>query len=600
MVLSKLTGHRLLLIIFAFYAVISFSAASWLWQFSYQRLVSSSQQQLDLFASHLESQLERFTYIPQLLSRQSLMVDALKAPQNTALQEIINHHLYATNQIIGASDTYLLDTKGNTIAASNWLLERSFMGKNFSFRPYFQRAIRGNQGDYFALGSSSGKRGYYTSYPVIYAAEVIGVVVVKMDISSIEKDWSEKSQHFVVTDPNDIVFISTESDWLYQSLKPLSESVKNEVKLERRYLGKNIHTLPFKGAFNQSPSLINIIENNTTSSDYLALSKKYDKAGWNIRVFVSTKSITYNIIILLILLSLLFILLYLVLILINQRQIRNVEKERLQIRSKQQLEFQVMQRTSALHAEINERHKAERALKDAQKELIQTAKLALLGQLSASISHELNNPLAAIRSYADNALIFLSRDKIDKVTNNLERITLLTDRMSKISIQLKAFARKSDGIMKVIALQPVLLAAFELVKPQLKASQVTLDMDIPAKPIFVKAEAIQLEQILVNLLSNATQAMQQSEIKNIKVILSISDQQALVEVKDTGTGINDADIDQLFEPFFTTKKTGLGLGLSISQQIIHSMHGKIWAESQDECGATFFISLPLLKNQESA
>ena len=273
-----------------------------------------------------------------------------------------------------------------------------------------------------------------------------------------------------------------------------------------------------------------------------------------------TKSITYNIIVLLTLLSLLFILLYLVLVLISQRKIRNIEKERLQIKSKQQLEFQVMQRTSALQAEINERHKAEIALKDAQKELIQTAKLALLGQLSASISHELNNPLAAIRSYADNALIFLSRDKIDKVTNNLERITLLTDRMSKISKQLKAFARKSDGIMTVIALQPVLLAAFELVKPQLKASQVTLEMDIPRASIFVKAEAIQLEQILVNLLSNSIQAMQKTEIKQIKVTLSIFDQQALVEVRDTGTGIKTVDLGQLFEPFFTTKKTGLGLG----------------------------------------
>jgi two-component system C4-dicarboxylate transport sensor histidine kinase DctB len=252
-----------------------------------------------------------------------------------------------------------------------------------------------------------------------------------------------------------------------------------------------------------------------------------------------------------------------------------------------------MQRTSALHAEIDERHKAERALRDTQKELIQAAKLAVLGQLSASISHELNNPLAAIRSYAENALVFLKRDKMDKVTSNLERITHLTHRMAKISTQLKAFARKSDGEMSVIAMQPVLLAAFELVKPQLKASQVMLNMHLPNNNIHVKAEPIQLEQIVVNLLSNAIQAVHDSEQKNIEITLSSTKGQALVEVSDTGPGIKEADLGRLFDPFFTTKKTGLGLGLSISQQIINNMHGNIWAENMLKLGAKFSISLPL-------
>ncbi|WP_413699438.1 cache domain-containing protein [Psychromonas sp. KJ10-10] len=183
----KLNNRRMPFIVFSLYWLVSLSSATWLWQYNYQQLINTSKQQLDLFSSHLESQLEHFTYIPQLLSRQSLMVDALKTPHNSALREIINRHLNSTNQIIGASDTYLLDTKGNTIAASNWLLEHSFVGRNFSFRPYFKQAINGKQGEYFALGSTSGLRGYYYSYPVRYAGEVIGVVVVKMDISSIEK-----------------------------------------------------------------------------------------------------------------------------------------------------------------------------------------------------------------------------------------------------------------------------------------------------------------------------------------------------------------------------------------------------------------------------
>jgi two-component system C4-dicarboxylate transport sensor histidine kinase DctB len=594
MILGKLNSRRMPFIVFSLYFLVSISSVSWLWQYSYQQLTSSSQQQLELFSSHLESQLDRFAYIPQLLSRQSLMVDALQTPHNSALREIINRHLDSTNKIIGASDTYLLDVKGTTIAASNWLLEPSFVGRNFSFRPYFQQAMRGKQGNYFAIGSTSSKRGYYYSFPVRYAGEVIGVVVVKMDISLIEKDWSGKPQHFLVTDPNGVVFISTQGTWLFHSLGVLSDVTKNNIKLGRRYLGKHIEELPFDGDFEKSPSLIRGSLNEKSPKDYLALTKKHVKTGWNLRVFAPTKSIIYSIVILLLLLTLFFILLYFILVLIGQRQTRSDEKERLQATAKHQLEFQVMQRTSALHAEINERHKAELALKNTQKELIQAAKLAVLGQLSASISHELNNPLAAIRSYADNALVFLERSKLDKVASNLARITHLTERMATISAQLKAFARKSDGVMTVIALQPVLLASFELVKPQLKSSQVTLQLHLPSDTILVKAEPIQLEQILVNLLSNAIQAMQDSKLKNISVTLSVSQQDALVEVVDTGPGIAECDIGQLFEPFFTTKKAGLGLGLSISQQIINSMHGKLWAENNLDSGAMFSISLPLI------
>lgn len=598
MMISKLSRRRIPFIVFALYCLVSFLSATWLWKYSYQQLIDSSQKQLELFSSHLEGQLERFAYIPQLLSRQSLMVDALQAPHNSALREIINRHLDATNQIIGASDTYLLDIQGTTIAASNWLLESSFVGKNFSFRPYFQEAMDGKQGDYFALGSTSSKRGYYYSFPIKYAGGIIGVVVVKMDVSSIEKDWTGKPQHFLVTDPNGVAFISTQEAWLFRSIGVLSDVIQDEIKQEWRYLGKHIEVLPFDGEFNQDPSLIRLSLSGQFPRYYLALTKKYAKVGWNVRVFVPTKRITYSIVLLILLLTLVFILLYLILILIAQRQTRSDEKERLQAKAKQQLEFQVMQRTSALHAEINERRKAELALKNTQKELIQAAKLAVLGQLSASISHELNNPLAAIRSYADNALIFLERSKIEKVSSNLVRITHLTERMATISAQLKSFARKSDGVMTVIALQPVLLASFELVKPQLKASKVTLTLKLPSEHILVKAEPIQLEQILVNILSNAIQAMHDSDIKNINVTLSVSQQQALVEVSDTGPGIAESDIGQLFEPFFTTKEAGLGLGLSISQQIINSMNGRLWAENTENLGAMFSISLPLQQNQE--
>lgn len=586
--------RRITLLWLFLYCLTIIVSANWLWQFSYQQLQDQNQQQLDRFSRHLESQLGHYAYIPQLLSHQEMVIKALQLADNSAQLELTNRHLDNVNSIIGASDTYLLDATGTTIAASNWLTPTSFIGNNFAFRPYFQNAKDGLRGRYFALGSTSGKRGYYFSYPVIYAAEVIGVIVVKMDMSSIEKDWMGKEQLFLVTDSNDVVFISSEKRWLFHSLSPLSDEVKQRLLNSRRYLDRPINSLPTKGDFSENSSLLRV-----ENKHYLSLINNTNHDGWNIRVLAPITPILFNISMLILFISLLYMLLYLIATLIKQKQTRQAEQVLAEVKAKQQLEFTVMQRTSALQAEIEERHKTERALRSTQKELIQSAKLALLGQLSTSISHELNNPLAAIRSYAENALTFLQRDKLEMVDSNLSRIIFLTERMSKISAQLKSFARKSDGQLHIISLQPVILAAHELLKPQFKANKTSIEIQLPEQPVEVKAEPIQLEQIIVNLLSNAMQAMQKSEHKQVEITLSVEADIAVIKVLDRGTGIAKTDLPHLFEPFFTTKETGLGLGLSISQQIITNMQGELSARNRQSQGAVFSISLPLATHKDT-
>lgn len=583
-------SKRITILWLILYCLTLIISVHWLWQYSHQQLQTKNQQQLDRFSHLLDSQLGHYAYIPQLLSRQDIVIKALQLPNNSAQQELTNRHLASVNGIIGAADTYLLNVRGTTIAASNWSTSTTFIDKNFAFRPYFQDAIQGRQGRYFALGSTSGKRGYYFSYPVIYAAEVIGVIVVKMDLSSIEKDWTGKEQLFLVTDDNNIVFISSRKQWLFHSLSPLSEAKKELILNSRRYLNQAINSLSTQGDLNKNGQMLTI-----QGKRYLSLINQSNSEGWQIRVLAPITPVLVNVSMLILFISLLYMLLYLIVTLIQQKQNRHEEQVLAEIRAKQQLEFTVMQRTSAMQAEIAERHKAERALRSTQKELIQSAKLALLGQLSASISHELNNPLSAIRSYAENAVLFLQREKLDQVNSNLSRIVLLTERMGKISAQLKSFARKSNGQLKTISLQPVISAAYELLKAQFKANQTTLEMALPEDSVYVKAEPIQLEQILVNLLSNAMQAMQGCEQKRIKIKLVIEGEQAIIKVLDSGTGIDNKDLPHLFEPFFTTKESGLGLGLSISQQIISNMQGKLSARNRTVGGAEFSISLPLTK-----
>ena len=603
LIMAKLSKHITIVYLFI-YCLTLIVSINLLWQHSFQQLQTSNQQQLDRFNRHLESQLGHFAFIPQLLSRQGIIIDALMSPHNSAQLDLTNRHLRSINNIVGASDTYLLDVKANTIAASNWLKEASFVGDNYAFRPYYHDAMRGEQGQYFALGSTSGRRGYYFSYPVKYAAEVIGVVVVKMDLSLIEKDWIGKEQHFLVSDMNNIVFISSEEKWLFKSLSPLSDNQKQTILNSRRYLEKTIGSVSINGDLQQNASILTTANKKPFSNYYLSLLNVSESKNWNVRVFAPIAPIIIDILILFTFISLLYLLLYLTFMLIKQKRNRFQEQALLAIKSKRELEYTVMQRTSALQAEVEERHKAESALRSTQKELIQSAKLAVLGQLSASISHELNNPLSAIRTYAENAVLFLERNQLDHVSNNLTRIGLLTERMAKISSQLKSFARKPNGELQIIALQPVIFAAHELLKPQLKANKANLTIALPDTPVNVKAEPIQLEQIIVNLLSNALQSMQHSDDKQIiiKLAVQLENKQddkgplAIIKVLDKGTGIDKKHLPHLFEPFFTTKETGLGLGLSISQQIISNMKGSLSAQNRPAAGAEFTITLPLVIN----
>lgn len=577
-----------------FYLISLIILSSWIWRSGYASLVTQSNQQLDIFSAHLQSQLQRFNAIPKLLFDQKLVVASLQDIDNAPLTEKTNRYLKHVNNTIGASDTYLLDISGTTIAANNWRGDQTFIGKNFAFRPYFQQAVTGQQGRYFALGTTSGQRGYYFSSPVIHADNIIGVVVVKMDLSKIEKEWTGKKSHFMVTDDDNVIFISNTESWLLHSLTPLNKDKLQQIAASRRYGNKTIAALNFSGQLQESPTLLQLTTSQPFVTNYLSMSKAMPTAGWTVRVFTPLTTIFIDIAIGLILLSLVFWLLNLRLKLSMHKRQRAKDKELLRIKTKYKLKQEVKRRTADLNNEIIERQKMEQTLRDTQKELIQTAKLAVLGQLSASISHELNNPLAAIRSYADNALVFLQREQYQSTDDNLQRIIHLTERMAKISSQLKFFARKSSGELHPVPLLNVINMAIELVRPQLKSNQVAITLDHANIEVQVNVDQVQLEQVLVNLLSNAIQAVEESSDKRIHVSLCRDQQQVIVQVDDSGTGISKENLSQLFDPFFTTKETGLGLGLSISHKIMRNMQGNITAENRPNAGARFSLILPLV------
>lgn len=202
--------RRLSLMLWVMFIVLVSMSTHLYWRFQYQALLNEHQSQLDRFSSHNVATLDKYAHIPHLISKDKELVDALLSAQNSAQIDITNRYLEQVNEVIQAADTYLIDRFGNTIASSNWNLDRSFIGRNFAWRPYFYLSIAGQKSQYFALGSTSGQRGYYYAYPVIYAAEILGVIVVKMDLSAIEQGWQSKSSYFVATDDHQVVFMSSQ------------------------------------------------------------------------------------------------------------------------------------------------------------------------------------------------------------------------------------------------------------------------------------------------------------------------------------------------------------------------------------------------------
>jgi len=575
------------------YVAVITLGASWVWNASEEEQFDTHKEQLERFAEFISSKLDKYAHLPQLIAKDTELISALQNPNNSAQIELTNRYLEQVNNTIQSTDAYLLDEFGNTIASSNWNLQRSFVGRNYAWRPYFSNAIQGQPSQYFALGSSSKQRGYYFSYPVTYAAEIIGVIVIKMDLTAIESNWQNRTNTFVATDNYNVIFMSSNEEWLFKSLTTLSEAQRQTILNSRQYLDSPIRSFGFAGDLSIPRSELTNPLSSGFENSYLVSSRPLKKHDLTLRVLTPKVTLLWSTLSFSLITTLLFVIAYLSLQLTFQRNLKKRQFEQLQSEAKQKLEFLVMERTSELQAEVAERTKTEHALRQTQDELIQAAKLAVLGQMSASISHELNNPLAAIRSFADNGRRFLEKSKYDRVDDNLTRISALTDRMAKISSQLRSFAKKSDSdeITRADA-APIILAAKELLAPQFKANQVELNLDIQSSLPAIEINPIQLEQVLINLLTNAIQAIEGQQSKQINLSVQHDNGKVEVMVDDNGPGIPFDSQTQLFEPFYTTKKNGLGLGLSISHQITQAMGGELSVAASPLGGARFILTIP--------
>lgn len=560
-----------------------------------------ARQELDLYVSHLEGQLERYAFLPPLLAGDFRLQSLLIAPRNREQQHQVNLFLSHVNAIAGSLDVYLMDAKGLTLAASNWQDELTFVGSNFSFRPYFIDAMEGRAGRYFALGTTSGRRGYYFSSPVAEPDEPLGVVVVKIDIDTLENNWLNKETELIVTDPDGVIFIATRPEWRYRTLQPLSAAAVARINESRRYPEVNLTPVFFQQQ-DTRPSGAQILQlGEPGGAGFISMATEMPQAGWRVQLLISQKVVVPQVWQTRILATALLLLMATAGWLYSQRWLRRREREAerrvVMQEALEELEQRVDRRTLDLtQANLRLRQEIEEHERT-RDELIQSAKLAALGQMSAGINHELNQPLAAMRTYADNARTYLARGNLEQVRWNMQQIRELTDRMAQISGQLKVFSRKSSGRRTRVSLKACVEGARRIVRTRVEQADAQLLVDLPAQDLFVAADMVQLEQVLVNLIGNACDVMRDCPLRQIRVDVHRDDAEVHLHVHDSGPGIAEENLDKIFDPFFTTSEAGLGLGLSISHTIVQRLGGSLSAANAATGGAVFTLTLGAWQEQ---
>jgi two-component system C4-dicarboxylate transport sensor histidine kinase DctB len=547
-------------------------------------VAEQSRQTLDLYVANLRGTLHRFEVLPPILGDLPALRGALRSPHDPAAQDAANRLLEQVRAQSGAEVIYLMNPAGLTLAASNWREADSFVGRNFAFRPYFRDALAGRPGQFFGLGTTSAKRGYFFAAAVRDGAAVLGVLVIKVDLDRTETLLGSTPEQLLVTDAHGVVILTSRPDWRFRATRALHGAEQVEIAAN----------LPYPTS---EPAPLQLSER-----DWLRQSASLEDSGWTVSILAPRSLVERPVqsVMLIAAGGLLSVLLLLAVLLQRRRHL--MERLALDARARRELEQRVAQRTEDLLAlterlkrEVLEREQTQQELVRAQDELVQAGKLSALGTMSASISHELNQPLAAIRSYADNAGVLLDHGRLDDARGNLKLISELTARMASIISHLKAFARRDRKAPETVALQPALDDALALLAQRRRALEVELVRDLPDATLWVQAGETRLRQVLGNLLANALDSLAERAPPR-RLWLSaqaLGDGRIGLSLRDNGAGFSAEALARAREPFFTTKTTarGLGLGLAICDTLIRSLGGELLLANHPDGGALVTLNL---------
>ena len=534
-------------------------------------------QQLGLYANTLHTLIDRYRALPAVLALDPELIAALRGPASEEVQDALNRKLERINGAANSSTLELLDRTGLAIAASNWRLPSSYVGSNYGFRPYFKQTRSQGSGRFYAVGVTSGVPGYFLASAVNDEhGRFLGAMVVKLEFPELEREWRQGSDILLVSDARGITFIANQDGWRYRELQPLSGADRAELAETRQYDKQPLvplqHQVLTRFAAN---STLSRVQGPEGSAEYLWESLPLEGENWTLHLLrkpqVTADGRNAALGAAAVWLSLVFATLF-----VSQR----LRLARLRQRSREELERLVQERTQALRT--------------AQDGLVQSAKLAALGQMSAALAHEINQPLTAQRMQLATLRLLLDHGRVDDAYKALTPLDDMLTRMAALTGHLKTFARKSpSGLREKLDLATVVDQSLHLLDARLRDEAIGVVLDL-TRPAWVRGDAIRLEQVLINLLRNALDAMADKPRKRLEIRLHADQQLWQLSVCDSGGGIAEEHLGSVFDPFFTTKPVGdgLGLGLAVSYAIVHELGGRLSAANRGD-GATFTLTLPI-------
>ncbi|GGX89831.1 sensor histidine kinase [Massilia dura] len=585
---------------------VAFACAAYWWteKISTERLRAAGAQRLEVYAASLENLLDKYDFLPHMLELDKDVLALLEHPGDSARRQEVNGYLERLSRQAGSRIIYIVDLRGRTLAASNWRQKDSFVGDSIGFRPYLRDALRGRPSGFYGVGTTSGEPGYFYARGVHRDGRMLGVAVVKVNIEEQERGWVQGADKVMLADANGVVFLSSAPAWKYHTLRPLSGSVRAHLEQTRQYHRLPLPALPLRRDEARADGT-RVVAIGDGAPPLLAQTRSMAPRNWTYTYLSDLSQARANARAAALFACMAYSFLLLLFLYLRQRQ-RGI-LQRLQAREQLQeaydnLELMVAERTArlarttqSLSDEVEVRRQAEQQLHRTQNELYQAGKMAVLGQMSASITHELNQPLTALRTMSDNAVLLLERGRMDEARQNLAKISQIVARMGGITGKLKSFARKSNAALAPASIHTAIANALVLVERRLELDKVAFTLDISQGDIYALCDINRLEQVLLNLMTNALDALgtlERGARRELSVSVTEVPGSVQIRVRDGGPGLSDEARARLFEPFFTTKPQGegLGLGLAISEQIIRDFGGSLRAE-QSDTGACFIIEL---------
>lgn len=564
---------RLSILVICLFAVIVIYVSN---QFLTQRFTETirnrSEVRLALYVTNLMSELQRNSVVPQLLARDPDLITALE-DSNYSLSTA---RLLSFVDEIGAASLMLLDRDGRSVAAT----DRNRLGEFHRAAPYFVNAQRNNQTVYSTHLEKEGGYKFVYSRKIEVNSEFLGVIMVEVDVPALERGWAGVSDAVIVIDSEGVIIMATEPRW---------RGLQEEEALARQSAPSAIErALRVTQGWAALPA-----DAYLRGEAVLRREARVPHQGWRMVSFTTYASVREKVNGILALEVMGFALLLAVAFYFMSRKTAS----RLVFFQRESAELRALNRR--LQREIAEREKVEKTLEVAEQTIAQSSKLAALGEMSAAVSHELNQPLAAMKTYLAGARLLLQRKRPDEALSSFQRIDDLLERMGAITRQLKSYARKGSEAFEPVDTRAAVSSALAMMEPQLKTRSVNIVRTLPNEPVMILGDRLRLEQVIINLLRNALDATKTASNPTVEILLAAGDTVSL-QIRDNGEGIEN--LNELFEPFYTTKQPGdgVGLGLAISSGIVNDLSGRLTARNAADGGAIFEVQLPALEQDVAA